>query len=302
MVEKSKSYHNPYDWGKPKPRFFITGSQGFLGQYLSTSFHKKGYYVFESHAFHLRLDYLGNLEHILRRLNPDVIIHLAGYHRWDTQEERKTALKINVEGTANLIDIAENLQIPVFFLSTDHVFNGRKDSPYTEKDPVNPVSFFGHLKVRGEEIIQNAALPKSWILRLAPLWSENVHLSKTRQNFLAGIVRSFEGNSQTWPATIYGGHTHVDLVVKAIEGLFEHGKEGIYHLASDTEKSYFEQARYMAQFLGPSKELIADTIRAVYPSPQNFRLNSEKLHKQIDLTIPSFEQDVKRWLLKHDQE
>jgi dTDP-4-dehydrorhamnose reductase len=285
-------------WDKPKPRFFITGSRGFLGHYLSAYFHKQGYYVFESHAFHLRIDNPSNLHQVLTRLKPDIIIHLAAYHRWDNPADQERALKVNVEGMANLLDIAEILQIPILFISSDQVFDGRKNLPYSEKDPINPLSFFGRLKIRGEEMIRNADLPAYWILRLSPVWSEDVHLPYTRQNFLAGIVRAFERNSREWPITVYGGLLHRKLVAKAIEGLFHQGKAGIYHIASDTEKSYFEQARYMAQFLGPSKELIADTIRASSPPPQNFRMNTEKISKAIDLTIPSFEDDVRKWLRK----
>lgn len=298
MTGKNPKSDNRYLWDKPRPRFFITGSRGFLGHYLSAYFHKQGYYVFESHAFHIRLDMSMNLQQVLTRLKPDLIIHLAAYHHWDNPADQERALKVNVEGTANLLDVAELLQIPVLFISTDQVFDGRKDLPYKEKDPVNPLSFYGRLKVRGEELIRNAELPKYWILRLAPVWSEDVHLPYTRQNFLAGIVRAFEGKSREWPATINGGLIHRELVARTIDGLFHLGTDGIYHIASDTEKSYFEQARYIAHFLGPSKELIADTIRASSPPPQNFRMNTEKICKAIHLTIPSFEEDVKKWLKK----
>ncbi|HAE87102.1 TPA: hypothetical protein DCG86_03660 [Candidatus Marinimicrobia bacterium] len=298
MTGNNTTHSNPYLWNRPRPRFFITGSRGFLGHYLSAYFHKQGYYVFESHAFHLRIDMSSNLEQVLMRLKPDLIIHLAAFHRWESPSDQERALKVNVEGTANLLDIAELLQIPVLFISTDQVFDGRKDQSYSEKDPVNPLSYYGWLKVRCEELIRNAELPAYWILRLAPVWSEDVHIPYTRQNFLAGIVRAFEGQSREWPATVYGGLIHREMVAKTIDGLFHKGKDGIYHLASDTTLNYFEQARYMARFLGPSKELIVDTIRSSSPAPQNFRMNTEKITRTLGITMPTFEEDVKKWLRK----
>ncbi len=298
MMEKKDTSSTTSLWDPPRPRFFITGSRGFLGHYLSATFHKQGYYVFESHRFHLKIDQPSNLEHIITRLKPDLIIHLAANHQWESQKEQEIAIKVNVEGTANLADVSERFQIPFLFMSTDRVFDGEKERLYTENNPVKPVCFFGRVKARGEEIIQNADLPKYWILRLPPVWSEEVHLPYTRQNFLAGIVRAFEGDSGEWPATIYGGLIHRSFIAKAIDGLFHNAQPGIYHLASDTDKSYFEQARYIARFLGPSKELIADTIRASSPPPQNFRMNTEKITRALGLTIPTFEEDVKKWLKK----
>ncbi len=281
---------------KAIPRFFITGSRGFIGQALSACFHRQGYYVFESHLFNIRFDHPSNLAQVLRRLKPDMILHLAAYRGGHDSKEKDMAIKINIDGTANLADVAENLQIPVMFASSDQVFDGRKDKAYTEKDILNPVTFFGRIKMRGEEIIRNADLPKFWILRLSPVWSEEVQKHHTYQNFLARIVRTFEGDSCVWPSTINGGLIHRTRICEAVEALYFKGNSGVYHLSSDTEKTYFEQARFMAGFLGPSKELISDAIRPSSPPPQNFRMNCEKIMKATDLIIPTFEQDVKRWL------
>jgi len=281
---------------KPNPRFFITGSCGFIGQALSTRFHRQGYYVFESHRFNIRLDQPSNLAQVLFRVKPDMILHLAAYSGSNNPKDEEKSLKINVEGTANLTDVAENLQIPVMFVSSDQVFDGRKDKPYTEKDTLNPVSVYGRLKMRGEEILQNADLPKFWILRLSPVWSEEIQKHHTRQNFLARIVRAFEGDGCEWPETVNGGLIHRDWVGEAVDALYNKGNSGIYHLSSDTEKTYFEQARFIAGFLGPSKELISDTIRPSNPPPQNFRLDCRKITKETGLIVPSFEQDVKRWM------
>lgn len=280
----------------PKPRFFITGSRGFIGQALSARFHRQGYYVFESHLFNIRLDQPSNLEQVLVRVKPHMILHLAAYINGNNPKEEEKSLKVNIDGTANLADVAENLQIPVMFVSSDQVFDGRKDKPYTEKDSLNPVTFYGRIKMRGEEIFQNVDLPKFWILRLSPVWSEEIQKHHLHQNFLSGIVRAFEGDGCEWPATINGGLIHRERICEAVEALFLKGNSGIYHLSSDTEKTYFEQARFIAGFLGPSKELISDTIRPSNPPPQNFRLDCRKITKETGLIVPSFEQDVKRWM------
>jgi dTDP-4-dehydrorhamnose reductase len=76
----------------------------------------------------------------LRRLAPDVIVNAAAYTAVDQAEtEPDLAFRINAEGPATLARIASELDIPLVQLSTDYVFDGRKDAPYVESDSVKPL-------------------------------------------------------------------------------------------------------------------------------------------------------------------
>ena len=99
-------------------------------------------------------------------INPDVIIHCAAMADvgW-CEENEKEAYKVNVRGIANILEFFKGRFI---FLSTVHVFNGRKYFSYSEKHEPDPVNVYGLTKFAGEVV--------------SMLWGDNtttIRISKT---------------------------------------------------------------------------------------------------------------------------
>jgi dTDP-4-dehydrorhamnose reductase len=86
-----------------------------------------------------------------RRQAPQLVIHCAALTRSpDCEANPALARKLNVEATAVLAELAA--EIPMIFLSTDLVFDG-KEGNYTEEAPVSPLSVYGETKARAEQIV-----------------------------------------------------------------------------------------------------------------------------------------------------
>ncbi|MDQ6817948.1 MAG: dTDP-4-dehydrorhamnose reductase [Actinomycetota bacterium] len=78
---------------------------------------------------------------------PDVVLNCAAFHNVDVCErERELAWKINVEAVQ---DLAQR-QVPLVHVSTNYVFDGRREEPYGEHDLPSPRSVYALTKLAGE--------------------------------------------------------------------------------------------------------------------------------------------------------
>lgn len=109
---------------------------------------------------------------VIKLERPDFIIHGAAYTAVDKAEENvELCRKVNALGTKNIAECAKEFDVPVIYISTDYVFDGKKKSPYTETDPANPLSVYGATKFEGENFIREIC-DKYYIIRSAWIFGE----------------------------------------------------------------------------------------------------------------------------------
>lgn len=111
------------------------------------------------------------------------VINAAAYTHVDQAEsEPESAFAVNRDGPLVLARNCAQRKIPLIHISTDYVFDGTKDSPYTEDDPVNPINVYGASKAAGEDAIRSN-LTEHVILRTSWVFSSIGH------NFLRTMLR-----------------------------------------------------------------------------------------------------------------
>ena len=131
---------------------WILGKTGQLAQCFSDSFKEE---TSASIRFFGReeIDFETDLFEQLSELNeiPDVIINTVAYTAVDKAEsEEELAHRVNAEAVCELSDFCSLNDIVLIHFSTDYVFNGEKNSPYTEDDACNPLGVYGRTKREGE--------------------------------------------------------------------------------------------------------------------------------------------------------
>lgn len=131
---------------------WILGKTGQLAQCFADSFKEESS---TSIRFLGRdeIDFENDLFEQLSELNeiPDVIINTVAYTAVDKAEsEEELALRVNAEAVSELSDFCSLHDIVLIHFSTDYVFNGEKNSPYTEDDECNPLGVYGRTKREGE--------------------------------------------------------------------------------------------------------------------------------------------------------
>lgn len=113
----------------------------------------------------------------------DLVVNAAAYTAVDQAEtDRDLAYAVNARGPGILAAACASNAIPMIHISTDYVFNGAKDGPWTEEDAVDPISVYGASKEAGERAVR-AALDAHIILRTSWLYAAH------GQNFVRTMLR-----------------------------------------------------------------------------------------------------------------
>jgi dTDP-4-dehydrorhamnose reductase len=119
----------------------------------------------------------------LKGIDQGVVVNAAAYTAVDKAEsEPDAAFALNRDGAGIVAAAAATAGLPVIHVSTDYVFDGSKTSPWTEDDPVAPLSVYGASKLAGEIAVRGAN-PRHAILRTS--WLFSVHGA----NFLKTMLR-----------------------------------------------------------------------------------------------------------------
>ncbi len=176
MVEKIKKE------GKVR-KILVTGSSGMLGTSLAEELSKDCNIIgldVKPRAEHQRISSFIECDitdrdktvNSIVSAKPNLIIHAAAWTDVDgCEREPDKAKRINQEGTGNVATSASELGIPLIYISTDFVFDGDKENPYTENDPPNSVNVYGKSKLEGEKKV--TALNKYIILRTSWMYGAN---------------------------------------------------------------------------------------------------------------------------------
>lgn len=180
----------------------------------------------------------------VQRFRPDIIINCAGMVSVENAESNQDeAISVNFEATANLAAQCSTLDIPLIYLSSDYVFDGRQNTPYRPNDAMNPLNIYGQTKLMGEEAIRQE-LPWHVILRTSLVFSA------AGKNVLTETINLIEERDEIKIADdmiccpTHAGDVAEALIVIAdalIKG--KSGGFGTFHLCGTPACSRFEFAK-----------------------------------------------------------
>ena len=163
-------------------RILLTGKNGQLGWELQRALSTLGEVTALGQA-DMDLANPDAIRKICRDLQPNLIVNPAAYTAVD-KAETEPALAMAINGTAPgiMAQEARRLGAALIHYSTDYVFDGNKNTPYTEQDIPNPQSIYGSSKLAGERAIQAIDVPHL-ILRTAWVYG------RRGKNFLLTMQR-----------------------------------------------------------------------------------------------------------------
>lgn len=246
------------------------------------------------------------VENALRAFSPDIVINPAAYTAVDRAEfERDLAFATNRDGAEIVAAAAARLGVPILHLSTDYVFDGKKNVPYTETDPVQPESVYGRSKLEGEFAVA-AANQRHIILRTAWVYSP------FGNNFVRTMLRlSRERDRLTVVADQIGCPTYAPDVAAAILIIarmihisgWREELAGVTHIAGPDEVTWFDFAREIMR-LSEGNRRHSVTVEPIsskdYPSaaarPANSRLSCERLASVFNIQMPPLQRSLEECL------
>jgi len=298
-------------------KVFVTGVSGQLGHDVMNELHKRGY---EGVGCDLTPEYsgiqdgsavttmpyvplditdAGNVSKIIAELNPDVVIHCAGWTAVDAAEDEdklKLVRRINVDGTRYVAQACREQNCKLLYLSTDYVFNGQGTTPWTpDCRPDTALNVYGQSKLDGELAVAEL-LEKFFVVRIAWVFGVN------GQNFvktMLNIGKKFDTlrvvNDQigTPTYTCDLARLLVDMVETEQYGYYHATNEGGYISWYEFACEIFRQAGYDTKVIPVTTEEYGLSKAA---RPFNSRLDKSKLREKGFAPLPTWQDALSRYL------
>jgi dTDP-4-dehydrorhamnose reductase len=228
----------------------VTGAGGQLGQALQSIAEKYPEITFVfCDSKTLGITKLELIEQVFYQFQPDFCINAAAYTAVDKAEsEPEIAHLINVVGAKNIAEVCKKHDTVLLHISTDFVFDGTKNSPYTEEDETQPMSVYGQTKLDGEKAIQEI-WHKYFIIRTSWVYSQ------FGNNFMKTMLRlASERDKISVVSDQIGTPTNaVDLAEVLLKMVTEHLKlntenYGVYNFSNEGQCSWYDFAKKIFEF------------------------------------------------------
>lgn len=220
-------------------RILLIGADGQVGQELKQTLMPLGEIIGVGRA-EMDLAKPETIRQTIARIKPDSIVNGAAYTAVDKAEtETELAYAVNAIAPEIMAEEAQKLEASLLHISTDYVFDGQKNTPYTEADETNPLSSYGKSKLGGESAIQ-AVGGHHIILRTA--W---VYGAYGKSNFVKTMLRLGKDREELKVvADQIGSPTWAKDIADAIALLIQNRDraQGIYHFTNSGVASWYDFA------------------------------------------------------------
>ena len=249
---------------------------------------------------------IDDYEAISKRINeyrPDIFINASAYNDVEGAEtEYDIAYKINANGPMLMARAAKNANIPIIHVSTDYVFSGEKNTPYSETDETNPINKYGISKLLGEKKVleendDHVIIRTSWVF------------SPYANNFVKTILKKAKENSEPMymvddqyniPTSANDlARSILSVAKKLINEPNNHEIRGIFNVTSNEVTSRLEYAKYVLEkaeeYRMPFCEIIpvnSSFFKSNVKRPKFSALDNTKVKRIYCIDIPCWKNGI----------
>lgn len=198
----------------------------------------------------------------------DILVNCAAWTAVDGAESRATeAFALNAHAVRELAVACRHTGARLVTMSTDYVFDGETDAPYTEDARPAPVNVYGASKLMGESLARTEWLAGTTVVRTASLFGAGTP-ERPGRNFVDTMIRAArEGRSLTVVDDVTMAPTWTGHLAPALLALIaSDAPPGVYHLTARGEATWYDLARAALEGAGEETEL-RPTGSAGYPTP-----------------------------------
>ncbi|MBD2197802.1 MULTISPECIES: dTDP-4-dehydrorhamnose reductase [Calothrix] len=245
---------------------------------------------------------IDTISRTIKEIKPDLIINPAAYTAVDKAEtEPELAMKINAIAPGAIAEAAKEIGAAMIHYSTDYVFDGKKNTAYTELDEPNPQNIYGKTKLAGEQAIASVGVP---YLILRTSWVYSLR----GKNFLLTMLRLAQEREEikvvddqigapTWSRII--AEATAQIVAQAPGNIsdFLANRGGLYHLTASGKTSWYGFAKAIFELDEKKSDRKLQRLTPItsqeYPTPASrpaySLLDSQQLSQSFGLILPDWE-------------
>ena len=265
----------------------MVGASGQLGRDVSTAFAAAGDVV--TPLGHEDVD-VASAESVKRSLiqnQPDLVVNTAAFHHVEKCEaDPALGFAVNSLGARNVAQVTDSMGAKLVHISTDYVFDGKKQTPYTEQDSAAPSNVYGNTKLSGELFVR-CTNPRHFVVRVSAIYGSNPCRAKGGLNFVELMLKlSREREEVRVVDDEFVTPTPTIEIAKQLVVLARTSEFGLYHATAEGSCSWYEFARAIFDLSGTkvrleracSEEFPAKVPRPKYSVLENAELKSRSLN------------------------
>lgn len=294
-------------------KIFITGGSGLLGQYLNmalskeheilTQYNTKPGNCFQYSCVHADITNYKKIESLLIEFQPDTIIHTAAVSSVQIAGKllSKFVFEVNVNATTKLAEFSSALNAKLFYLSTDLVYAGYRESMLKEDGKLMPASFYAETKLMGEEKIK-ASSHDYVILRTGLLYGFGSFGSMSYFNYM------FHNLKNKRPVKLFYDQYRTPLslweAARIIAKLLKLNiKNEIVNFGGKERVSRLELGKQLCKIAGLDNSLLQGI--SMYDVPDvsdsaDVSMNTDKL-QSLGITLKSVDESLNEIMSKYEQ-
>ena len=274
-------------------KILVTGCNGQLGRAINQVYAADEVLLINTDVAELDITDVAAVTSFVEEKRPDVIINCAAHTNVNACESQwELAYRINAIGPRNLSIAATKTGAKLIHVSTDYVFDGTNDKPYTEFDPVAPLGAYGKTKLEGENFVKQFAT-KFFIIRTAWLYGDG-------KNFVKTMLEIGEKNKEvSVVADQIGSPTSAMELARMIHFIEPTENYGVFHGTCEGYCSWADFAEKIFEIAGkPYKvnRLTTDQYPTPAKRPAYSVLDNYMLKLTTDYTFAQWEDALKEYL------
>ncbi len=279
-------------------KIVVTGCRGQLGTAINKKYeNNREIELVNTDVEELDITNVDKTVKFIREIKPYAIINCAAYTNVNACEtDVDNAYRINAVGPRNLSIAATETGAKLVQVSTDYVFAGDGNRPYTEFDATEPLGMYGSSKLAGETFVRDFA-KDYFIIRTAWLYGEG-------KNFVKTMLRLAESHDKVRVVKDQiGTPTSADELAKAIVYLLPTDNYGIFHGTCEGYCSWADFTEEIFRLSGKNVEVEAITTReyekdnpASAPRPAYSVLDNYMLRLTTDFKFADWHDAIEAYL------
>lgn len=274
-------------------KLLVTGVKGQLGYDIVKECKKREIEAVGVDVEEMDITDAKKVEDVIKAGNYDAVVHCAAWTAVDkAEDEVEACTKVNVDGTKNIANVCNELDIPMMYFSTDYVFNGEGDQLWNEYDQRNPLNVYGQTKYEGELAVE--ALKKHFIVRIAWVFGVNGN------NFIKTMLRlGKERGAVSVVNDQIGSPTYTYDLAKLVVDMIQTNKYGTYHATNEGLCSWYEFACEIFKQANLNVSVTpvdSNAFPVKAKRPHNSRMSKAMLDKNGFNRLPTWQDALSRYL------
>lgn len=276
--------------------YVVIGSKGMLGTDLVACLHDLGRTVVGLGHGEIDIGKRESVRDTVVRYAAATIINVAAVTDVDGCETRQgEAFGVNAQGPANLAEVISEVGGRLIQLSTDYVFDGRKNTPYVETDKMDPVGVYGKSKAQGEVRVREILPDSHCIVRTQ--WLYGLH----GKNFVEAILGAAKTRDVLRVVNDQrGSPTYTPDLARALVSLCDHGVTGTVHITNSGNATWHEFATAIIELVGAAnvrvEPITTEELGRPAPRPAYSVLDNSRFERLVGTPLRHWREALEDYL------